>query len=183
VLRGGQRCAALPVTPRDFPSRPIRLIVRRRRAAEPTSSAATWRRARQLLRRRRSSKRRPAPDRLGSEYVAKAPAERPSSCSSAGIFNIVMNTGADQEHLYDPARFRAARFTSAYRSCSRARPTSRSRIFPSSSNTTKDRPGRLTYGSRGNPDLQHVWGIDPVRSLAWMRWHVPFKGAAPPTRR
>ena len=185
-VAGGGACFAaatlcsLACHAQDFPSRPIRLIVPQ---APGGGTDILGRNVAQklgeLLRQPAIVENRTGAGSLvGSEYVAKAPADG-YTLLVGGIFNIVMNKALIKNISYDPLRdFVPLGFTSAYPFVLLARSDLPVSNLAELVKYAKDRPGRLTYGSAGIGTLQHVWGTILFRSLGMDALHVPFKGAA-----
>ena len=185
-VAGGGACFAaatlcsLACHAQDFPSRPIRLIVPQ---APGGGTDILGRNVAQklgeLLRQPAIVENRTGAGSLvGSEYVAKAPADG-YTLLVGGIFNIVMNKVLIKNISYDPLRdFVPLGFTSAYPFVLLARSDLPVSNLAELVKYAKDRPGRLTYGSAGIGTLQHVWGTILFKSLGMDALHVPFKGAA-----
>jgi len=185
-VAGGGACFAaatlcsLACHAQDFPSRPIRLIVPQ---APGGGTDILGRNVAQklgeLLRQPAIVENRTGAGSLvGTEYVAKAPADG-YTLLVGGIFNIVMNKVLIKNISYDPLRdFVPLGFTSAYPFVLLARSDLPVSNLAELVKYAKDRPGRLTYGSAGIGTLQHVWGTILFKSLGMDALHVPFKGAA-----
>jgi tripartite-type tricarboxylate transporter receptor subunit TctC len=185
-VAGGAACFAaatlcsLACHAQDFPSRPIRLIVPQ---APGGGTDILGRNVAQklgeLLRQPAIVENRTGAGSLvGTEYVAKAPADG-YTLLVGGIFNIVMNKVLIKNISYDPLRdFVPLGFTSAYPFVLLARSDLPVSNLAELVKYAKDRPGRLTYGSAGIGTLQHVWGTILFKSLGMDALHVPFKGAA-----
>ena len=185
-VAGGGACVAaatlcsLACHAQDFPSRPIRLIVPQ---APGGGTDILGRNVAQklgeLLRQPAIVENRTGAGSLvGTEYVAKAPADG-YTLLVGGIFNIVMNKVLIKNISYDPLRdFVPLGFTSAYPFVLLARSDLPVSNLAELVKYAKDRPGRLTYGSAGIGTLQHVWGTILFKSLGMDALHVPFKGAA-----
>ncbi len=106
----------------DFPSRPIRLIVPQAPGGgtDILGRNVAQKLAEQLRQPAIVENRAGAGSLVGTEYVAKAPADG-YTLLVGGIFNIVMNKALIKNISYDPLRdFVPLGFTSAYRSSSRA---------------------------------------------------------------
>jgi tripartite-type tricarboxylate transporter receptor subunit TctC len=116
---------------------------------------------------------------VGTEYVAKAPADG-YTILVGGIFNMVMNRALIKTMAYDPLRdFVPLGYLSAYPFVLVSRSDLPASSLAELVQYTKERPGKLTYGSAGIGTLQHVWGAILFKSLGLDMVHVPFKGAPP----
>jgi len=164
----------------EFPSRPIRLIVPQAPGGgTDILGRNVAQRLGELLRQPAIVENRTGAGSLvGTEYVAKAPADG-YTLLVGGIFNIVMNKALIKNISYDPLRdFVPLGFTSAYPFVLLARSDLPVSNLAELVKYAKDRPGKLTYGSAGIGTLQHVWGTILFKSLGMDALHVPFKGAA-----
>ena len=164
----------------DFPTRPIRLIV------PQAPGGGTDILGRNLAQKLGEQLRQPAivenragaGSLVGTEYVAKAPADG-YTLLVGGIFNIVMNKALIKNISYDPLRdFVPLGFTSAYPFVLLVRSDLPVSNLAELVKYAQERPGKLTYGSAGIGTLQHVWGTILLKSLGLDTLHVPFKGAA-----
>src|SRR5438876_8983683 len=185
-VAGGGACVAAATPCRlarhaqDFPARPLHLIVPQAAGGGTDILGRTVaQELGELLRQPAIVENRTGAGSLvGTEYVAKAPADG-YTLLVGGIFNIVMNKVLIKNISYDPLRdFVPLGFTSAYPFVLLARSDLPVSNLAELVKYAKDRPGRLTYGSAGIGTLQHVWGTILFRSLGMDALHVPFKGAA-----
>ena len=175
LLFWGVTCGA-----QDFPSRPIRLIVPQAPGGgtDILGRNVAQKLGEQLRQPAIVENRTGAGSLVGTEYVAKAPADG-YTLLVGGIFNIVMNKALLKNISHDPLRdFVPLGFTSAYPFVLLARPDLPVSNLSELVNYAKERPGRLTFGSAGIGTLQHVWGTILFKSLGMDALHVPFKGAA-----
>ncbi len=189
VARGGASYAwwvailllcSLACRAQDFPSRPIRLIVPQAPGGgtDILGRNVAQKLGEQLRRPAIVENRTGAGSLVGTEYVAKAPADG-YTLLVGGIFNIVMNKALIKNISYDPLRdFVPLGFTSAYPFVLLARPDLPVSNLAELVKYAKERPGSLTYGSAGIGTLQHVWGTILFKSQGMDALHVPFKGAA-----
>jgi tripartite-type tricarboxylate transporter receptor subunit TctC len=116
---------------------------------------------------------------VGTEYVAKAPADG-HTILVGGIFNMVMNRALLKTLPYDPLRdFVPLGYISAYPFVLVSRSDLPASNLGELVQYARERPGKLTYGSAGIGTLQHVWGAILIKSLGLDMVHVPFKGAPP----
>src|SRR3989442_1751293 len=191
-VAGGGACFAaatlcsLACHAQDFPSRPIRLIVPQ---APGGGTDILGRNVAQklgeLLRQPAIVENRTGAGSLvGTEYVAKAPADG-YTLLVGGIFNIVMNKDLIKNISYDPLRdFVPLGFTSAYPFVLLARSDLPVSNLAELVKYAKDRPGRLTYGSAGIRTMQQVWGKNIFKRLGKGLLCLPLKrAAAPPHKR
>lgn len=164
----------------DFPARPIRVIVPQ---APGGGTDILGRNVAQklgeLLRQPAIVENRTgAGSLIGTEYVAKAPADG-YTLLVGGIFNMVMNGALIKNLSYDPLRdFVPLGYTSAYPFLLLVRSDLPASNLAELVKYAKERPGQLTYGSAGMGTLQHVWGTILFKSLGLDMVHVPYKGAA-----
>jgi tripartite-type tricarboxylate transporter receptor subunit TctC len=165
----------------DYPSRTVRLIV----PVGPGGGTDILARhvAQKLGERFKQSvivENRPGAGSLvGTEYVAKAPADG-HTVLVGGIFNMVMNRALIKALPYDPVRdFVPLGYISAYPFVLVSRNDLPASTLAELVQYARQRPGKLTYGSAGIGTLQHVWGAILFKSLGLDVVHVPFKGAPP----
>jgi tripartite-type tricarboxylate transporter receptor subunit TctC len=165
----------------DYPSRTVRLIV----PVGPGGGTDILARhvAQKLGERFKQSvivENRPGAGSLvGTEYVAKAPADG-HTVLVGGIFNMVMNRALIKALPYDPVRdFVPLGYISAYPFVLVSRNDLPASTLAELVQYARQRPGKLTYGSAGIGTLQHVWGAILFKSLGLDLVHVPFKGAPP----
>jgi tripartite-type tricarboxylate transporter receptor subunit TctC len=169
----------------DYPSRTVRLIV----PIGPGGGTDILARhlAQKLGERFRQSvivENRPGAGSLvGTEYVAKAPADG-YTVLVGGIFNMVMNRALLKTLPYDPLKdFVPLGYVSAYPFVLVSRSDLPASSLRELVQYAKEHPGKLTYGSAGIGTLQHVWGAILFKSLGLDWCTCPSRARRPRTRR
>jgi tripartite-type tricarboxylate transporter receptor subunit TctC len=170
----------LPVYAQDYPTRPIRVVVATGAGGGVDNTARnvvkTVGDQTQLA---MFVENRPgAGSSTGTDFVAKSAADGHTLLFSSGS-SIVMNGFLYKNLPYDSLRdFVPVGFLAAYPFVLITRSDLPFASLADFVRYSKERPGKLTYGSAGVGSLQHVWGTILFKSLGLDLLHVPYKAAA-----
>lgn len=170
---------AVPVAAQTYPVKPIRMIVPSTPGGGPDLMArAIAQKLSETLGRQVVVETRPgAGGIIGSEYVAKSPADGYTLImGNAGSHSV--NPGLYRKLPYDPQRdFAPVSLVSSAPNILIVHPSLPVKSVKDLIAIAKARPGDLTFGSGSNGSTAHLSG-ELFRTLAKVNMvHVPFKGA------
>lgn len=171
--------AAVPVAAQTYPVKPIRMIVPSTPGGGPDLMArAIAQKLSETMGRQVVVETRPgAGGIIGSEYVAKSPADGYTLImGNAGSHSV--NPGLYRKLPYDPQRdFAPVSLVSSAPNILIVHPSLPVKSVKDLIAIAKARPGDLTFGSGSNGSTAHLSG-ELFRTLAKVNMvHVPFKGA------